>query len=68
MMARRKQVTMTITVSVPDWLTATDARREVRAVLQGYTGHKSLFFVGGGERHLDDFGTGNGIRVRRVGP
>lgn len=32
-MAKRKQVTMSVTVSVPVWMTAAQARREVRTLI-----------------------------------
>lgn len=32
---RKKEVTMTVTVSVPSWLTAAQARREVRSLNWG---------------------------------
>lgn len=33
MATTRKQVTMTVTVSVPKWMTAAQARREVRTLI-----------------------------------
>ena len=32
-MKSRKRITMTVTVSVPHWLSAADARREVRTLI-----------------------------------
>lgn len=32
-MRKRKQVTMSVTVSVPSWMTAAQARREVRTLI-----------------------------------
>lgn len=42
MTKRKKQVTMTVTVSVPRWLSAAEARREVRALIkdQCFWGHE----------------------------
>lgn len=38
---RKKQVTMSVTVSVPHWLTAAQARKEVRSLIQyqAFWGH-----------------------------
>ena len=37
MTARRKTITMTVTVSVPSWLTAMQARKEVRTLINEST-------------------------------
>ena len=41
-MTRRKQITMTVTVSAPVWLTAAQARKEVRTLInqQTFWGHR----------------------------
>lgn len=58
----RKQVDLQITVSVPLWLTKAAAKREIRAIFEGYPGFKTIH----GEHQLDDVGTGNGIRLKKV--
>ncbi len=42
-MAKRKRVTMQVTVTCPSWLTAAQARKEVRSLIQhqAHFGHKS---------------------------
>lgn len=40
-MPKRKRITMTVTVSAPHWLTAAQARKEVRSLIndQAHYGH-----------------------------
>lgn len=40
-MKRRKQITMTVTVSVPRWMTAAQARREVRTLINDQCNYMS---------------------------
>lgn len=55
-MARtRKQITMTVTVSVPLWMTAAEARREVRTLIN----HQSNW-----SQHVDE----GDVKARRVEP
>lgn len=63
MARKRKLVTMTVTVSCPTWLTAAQARREVKSLIndQAFWGH------------YDPTGDGNDIseynfKARSVGP
>lgn len=60
---KRKLVSMVVTVSVPEGLSATRARQEVRAKLDGYGGYSSFYSHRGETRYLDDDG---GVKVRRV--
>lgn len=43
MAQRKKQITMVVTVSAPAWLSAAEARREVRALIneQCFYGHRN---------------------------
>lgn len=43
-MKSRKRITMTVTVSVPHWLTAADARREVRTLINDQTNYLDGFY------------------------
>jgi hypothetical protein len=44
MSKRRKEVSMTVTVSVPHWMTAAQARREVRTLIN----HQCGYLIDGG--------------------
>jgi hypothetical protein len=63
MTARKKQVTMLVTVSCPDWMTAAAARREVRTLInaQAFVGHR---IVGDDWVQVDE----NDFRARKVWP
>jgi hypothetical protein len=65
MTRRRKQVVMTLTVSVPTWLTAAEARREVRNRID----HQAAFLSGkyDGETWRDLYPP-NDVKVRSIRP
>jgi hypothetical protein len=60
---KRKQVTMLVTVSVPEGLSARYARDEVRATLQGFDGNRTFYSWKGMSRSIEDDG---GVCVRSV--
>lgn len=63
MARKRKLVTMTVTVSCPTWLTAAQARREVKSLIndQAFWGHS-------GPGHCYDEISEYNFKARRVGP
>lgn len=63
-MKKRKLVTMTVTVSCPKWLTAAQARKEVKTLIkyQEFWGHTNS--VG---YNYDEI-SGHNFKARRVGP
>lgn len=61
MARRKKEVTMLVTVSVPRWLTAAQARKEVRSLIQ----HQA--FWGHMHPEHDEISEYN-LKVKRVGP
>jgi len=64
MSARKKVVSMVVEVSVPAWLTAAQARKEVRSLIQHQAFHGHM-----GRNHAhelwDEIGEGN-FKVRAV--
>ncbi len=65
MTRRRKQVQMTLTVSVPHWLTAAEARREIRSRID----HQAAFMAGkyAGETWHDLYPP-NDVKTRSIKP
>ena len=61
MAKRKKEVTMLVTVSVPRWLTAAQARKEVASLIrhQAFWGHRNADW--------DEIAEHN-FKVKRVGP
>jgi len=61
MAKRKKEITMLVTVSVPQWLTAAQARREVMSLIrhQAFWGHRNPEY--------DEISEYN-FKVKRVGP
>lgn len=69
MASKRKTLTMQVTVSVPAWMTAADARREVRTLINeqcNYLGGHFVFDLNGGStyREVHD----KTVRARKVRP
>lgn len=62
MAAKKKLVTMRVTVSVPKWLSAAQARKEVRSLIQ----HQAFWGHYNGEVG-EDIG-GHNFKVKGVGP
>ncbi len=61
MAKRKKEVTMQVTVSVPRWLTAAQARKEVASLIrhQAFWGHRSPDY--------DEISEYN-LKLKRIGP
>lgn len=62
-MAKKKTVKMLVEVSVPAWLTATQARKEVRSLIQ----HQAFWGHNGGRYGYDEISEYN-FKVRAVRP
>jgi len=56
-MKRKKQVTMTVTVSVPKWLTAAQARKEVASLIrhQAFWGHQPPPSAPAGSEEISEY-------------
>lgn len=64
MRRRKKDVTMLVTVSVPKWLTAAQARREVGSLIR----HQAFWGTRGGDAFGYDEISDHNLKLKRVGP
>lgn len=66
MMRTRKQIKMTVTVSVPLWLSAAQARKEVRSLIKDQThwGHRPSYWNTGLFDEIDS----DNFRVASIRP
>ena len=66
MARKRKTVRMVVEVSCPRWLTAAQARKEVRSLInhQAFWGHQPPYDAPGREEEISEYN----FRAARVGP